>query len=133
MWDLVPWPGIKPEASVLGVRSLSHWTGREVPLLFKRVAFLIGLTSCLSFIIKLSAEEKVVFEVFRAYMTYMCHAMNIYRKVPDLMVVHSKFSALLASWPSVLDSYCNLIPHLALWMTVSNHYLNLRHLSRSQS
>ena len=33
MWDLVPWPGIKPEPPALGVRSLSHWTTREVPVL----------------------------------------------------------------------------------------------------
>ena len=29
-WDLVPWLGIKPGPTALGVRSLSHWT-REVP------------------------------------------------------------------------------------------------------
>ena len=33
MWDLVPWPGIKPQAPVLGVWSLSHWTTREVPMI----------------------------------------------------------------------------------------------------
>ena len=31
MWDLIPWPGIKPRCSALGVWSLSHWTTREVP------------------------------------------------------------------------------------------------------
>ena len=31
MWDLVPWPGIKPGPPELGARSLSHWTTREVP------------------------------------------------------------------------------------------------------
>ena len=25
MWDLVPWPGIKPRPPVLGAQSLSHW------------------------------------------------------------------------------------------------------------
>ena len=33
MWDLVPGPGIQPRLPALGVRSLSHWTGRKVPLL----------------------------------------------------------------------------------------------------
>ena len=33
MWDLVPWPGIKPGASASGVQSLNHWTTREVPVL----------------------------------------------------------------------------------------------------
>ena len=26
IWDLVPWPGIKPRPPVFGVGSLSHWT-----------------------------------------------------------------------------------------------------------
>ena len=34
MWDLVPRPGNKPGPPAFGVRSLSHWTTREVPLLF---------------------------------------------------------------------------------------------------
>ena len=31
MWNLVPWPGMEPGPPVLGARSLSHWTTREVP------------------------------------------------------------------------------------------------------
>ena len=31
MWNLVPWPWIKPGPPALGVQSLSHWTPREVP------------------------------------------------------------------------------------------------------
>ena len=31
MWDLVPWPGIKPEPPALGAGSLSPRTAREVP------------------------------------------------------------------------------------------------------
>ena len=30
MWDLVPWPGIKPGPPALGAQSLTHWTTREV-------------------------------------------------------------------------------------------------------
>ena len=30
LWDLVPWPGIKPRLPVLGVQNLSPWTTREV-------------------------------------------------------------------------------------------------------
>ena len=30
LWNLVPWPGIEPGPSALAVRSLSHWTTREV-------------------------------------------------------------------------------------------------------
>ena len=33
MWDLVPWPGIKPGPPALGVRSLCRWTDREAPVL----------------------------------------------------------------------------------------------------
>ena len=32
MWDLVPWPRIKPRPPALGACSLSHWTPREVSL-----------------------------------------------------------------------------------------------------
>ena len=31
MWDLVPRPGIEPGLPALEVRSLTHWTTREVP------------------------------------------------------------------------------------------------------
>ena len=31
MWDLVPWPGIKPRPLALGAQSLSHCTTRKVP------------------------------------------------------------------------------------------------------
>ena len=34
MWDLVPWPGMEPGPHQLGAWSLSHWTTREVPLLW---------------------------------------------------------------------------------------------------
>ena len=37
MWALVPWPGIEPGPSALGVQSLSHWATRELHL----IAFLI--------------------------------------------------------------------------------------------
>ena len=33
MWDLVPWPGIKPRIPALGARCLNHWITREVPTL----------------------------------------------------------------------------------------------------
>ena len=32
LWDLFPWPEIKPGPPVLGACSLSHWTTREVPV-----------------------------------------------------------------------------------------------------
>ena len=31
IWNLVPWPGMEPEPSVLGAQSLSHSISREVP------------------------------------------------------------------------------------------------------
>ena len=31
MWDLVPWPGIKPRPLALGAQSLTHCTTRKVP------------------------------------------------------------------------------------------------------
>ena len=46
MWDLVPWPEIKPELPALGAWGLSHWTTREVPFVFSilvPLAFLLFL------------------------------------------------------------------------------------------
>ena len=34
MWDLIPWPGIKPRPPALGAWSLSHWTTTEVSWVF---------------------------------------------------------------------------------------------------
>ena len=34
VWNLVPRPGIEPWPTALGMQSLSHWTTREVPILF---------------------------------------------------------------------------------------------------
>lgn len=44
--------------------------------------------------------------------------MDIYKEDPHGMLALSNFSALLASLPFVLDTDCNLILQLALWMTV---------------
>ena len=33
IWNLVPWPGIKPRPPALGVLSLNHWTTWEIPIL----------------------------------------------------------------------------------------------------
>ena len=40
---LVPWPGITPGTHALGVQSLSHWTIREVSILFLFKSFLLTL------------------------------------------------------------------------------------------
>ena len=32
MWALAPWPGIEPQRLALGVRRISHWTTREIPI-----------------------------------------------------------------------------------------------------
>ena len=34
MWGLVPWQRVEPRPPALGVWSLSHWTGREVPCIW---------------------------------------------------------------------------------------------------
>ena len=34
LWNLAPWPGIKPRPPAPGVWSLSRWTTREVPKVF---------------------------------------------------------------------------------------------------
>ena len=56
MWTLdcsmqypVPWPGIKPRPSALGVWSLNHWTTRKVP---KRDPFWMSVRSCHVFFLR---------------------------------------------------------------------------------
>ena len=44
--DLVPWPGIEPEAPGLGAQSLSHWTTREVPLKHLNALHHVPAKSC---------------------------------------------------------------------------------------
>ena len=34
MWDLAPWPGIKPWPPTLAAQSLSHWSTREAPIIY---------------------------------------------------------------------------------------------------
>ena len=48
LWDLVSWPGLEPRPPALGVQSLSHWTTREVPVLFYPFLFLGGFLSFVS-------------------------------------------------------------------------------------
>ena len=48
MWDLVPWPGIKPGLPALGLRSLSHWITWEV----LEGKYWIGQKVCLDFPIR---------------------------------------------------------------------------------
>ena len=45
-WDLVPSPGIEPDAPASRARSLGHWTTREVPhlVILISVALLKGLS-----------------------------------------------------------------------------------------
>ena len=35
MWDLGPWPGFEPGPPAWGAQSLSHWTTREVLIIYK--------------------------------------------------------------------------------------------------
>ena len=46
MWDLAPWPGIKPRPPVLEAWSLSHWTTREVPHIFFIHSSVDGHSGC---------------------------------------------------------------------------------------
>ena len=45
MWDLFPWPGIKPRPPALGAQSLSPWTTRKVPSLCS-LARALNLPTC---------------------------------------------------------------------------------------
>ena len=49
VWDLVPWPGIKPGPPALGLWSLNQWTTREVPvclfLIYRFPFYLLPMSS----------------------------------------------------------------------------------------
>ena len=59
MWDLLPWPGIKPWSSALGAWSLNYWTTREVWCQILYAVLKIGCRSSFS-----SGEETFLSEVF---------------------------------------------------------------------
>ena len=39
IWNLIPWAGVEPRPSVLGMSSLCHWTTREAPLMVNFLAW----------------------------------------------------------------------------------------------
>ena len=39
MWDLISPPGVEPMSPALEVRSLNHWTTREVPIFLFELYF----------------------------------------------------------------------------------------------
>ena len=64
IWDLVPWTGIKPGPSALGMWRLSHWITREVliTIIFKfsgnwRLCYLINLSSFFPWLLNLKIKQ----------------------------------------------------------------------------
>ena len=49
MWNLVPWPGMKPGPPALRVWSVSHWTTREVPKVEFYIYYAALFFFCLTF------------------------------------------------------------------------------------
>ena len=47
LWNLVPWPGIKPGPPALEEWSLGHWTTREVPVVLICISLMIRDAECL--------------------------------------------------------------------------------------
>ena len=92
MWDLVPWPGIKPRPSAVGVQSLSHWTTREVPTFpflsfkkwslswaaFKKIIVFIYLGLFWVFV-ALHRLSLVVANGWRAYSSLQCMGFSLQR------------------------------------------------------
>ena len=81
MWDLVPWPGIKPRPSAVDVQSLSHWTIREVSMypFFSRFLSHVVIIECW-------AELPVLYSRSLLDMFYIqwCVCVN-----PSLLIYHS--------------------------------------------
>ena len=59
MWNLVPWPGIKPAHTALGLWSYNYWTTKEVPIIFFFPSNLFNKISSYGSIIRVERERKV--------------------------------------------------------------------------
>ena len=81
MWELVPWPGVKPRPPVVGVQSLSCWTTREVsmyPFFFRFLSHVV--------IIECWAELPVLYS--RSLLDLFYIQCCVYVK-PSLLIYHS--------------------------------------------
>ena len=94
MWDLVLWAGIDPRAPALEVQSLSHWTTREVPLLFlknvKRIVPIKMNTSEITHLVFLCQFSSVA----QSCLT-LCDPVNsstpglpVYHQLPEFTQIH---------------------------------------------
>ena len=92
MWDLVPWPEIKPGPPVLGAWSLSHWTTREAP----NDQFLVELNSWFFFFffayIKYRNNNRYQSRLLRGLLVWK-HSMRILIKQNNWAWVHAKLRA----------------------------------------
>ena len=75
LWDLVPWPGIKPMPPVLGAWSLSHWTIREVPgHYFLNLAWFVLIYPCCFY---LPLYNSFIQQAFKISFLYTNHCFGL--------------------------------------------------------
>ena len=80
MWDLVPWPGIKPRPPTLWAWGLSHWTTREVPLtVLLNVRFLYVVQAYFVCLLAYFEWEVFIFSLFPyIHLSLACLSGSLY-------------------------------------------------------
>ena len=88
LWNLVPWPGVKPRPPALGEWSLSHRTTRKVPIPHLLYPFICGYTWVLPYL-------------GNAAMNISVHVFYIYSRVELLEALNFLISNYATKlWPS---------------------------------
>ena len=110
MWDLVPWPEIEPGPPALGAWSLSHWTTREVPLIFVLLSlYLFSFLFC-----SLEFFYFLYFSLYRIYTYFVRFMLQFFcfwgTNVNDGVFLISNSTFLLLVYGKTID-LCVLVLH----------------------
>ena len=110
MWDLPPWPGIKPGPPALGVQSFSYWITREIPSFPQFLPFSVS-ESGLGYHIRLSCHVFLLFLVVTVSRTFLF--FFFFKWLWQFWVVLIRF---FVDYPSIgFFSDVYLIIRLKLW------------------
>ena len=85
MWNIVPWSGLEPRSPPLRLRSLSHWTIKEVPIvtdIIHNMIHLYGINSALTWVVFYAAIVNVhwPFSIMLQFYFYDCIPVDLMAK-----------------------------------------------------
>ena len=118
MWDLLPWLGIKPGPSALGVWSLSHWNTREVHKLFLKEEKVFTYTGGVLFTYQFSSVQ-LLSHVRLSATTW------ITARQASLSITNSRSSLKLTSIESVMPSSHLILGRLLLLLPPIPHSIRV--------